>query len=147
LLAALAIHLGETKDLEALAANGWRLLDPAEVAGTPAHYRAFLQGSRAEFGVAKSGYVVSRCGWFSDRSACYLACGRPVLAQDTGFRPFLPTGDGLLAFATLDDALAGIESLNGDYPRHARAARALAEEFFDSDKVLTGLLRRVGGIP
>jgi hypothetical protein len=147
LLAALALHPGETKDLEALAANGWRLLDPAQVAGTPGHYRAFLQGSRAEFGVAKSGYVLSRCGWFSDRSACYLASGRPVLAQDTGFRPFLPTGDGLLAFATLDDALAGIESLNSGYSRHARAARALAEDFFDSDKVLTGLLRRVGGVP
>jgi hypothetical protein len=144
-LMALAIHPGETRDLEALAANGWRLLDPAQVAGTPAQYQAFLQGSRAEFGIAKGGYVASRCGWFSDRSACYLACGRPVLAQDTGFSRFLPTGDGLIAFHALDDALAGIEQLNSDYPRHARAARALAEEFFDSDRVLTGLLRRIGG--
>jgi hypothetical protein len=142
---AFAIHPGETRDLEALSANGWELLDPAQVAGTPALYRAFLQGSRAEFGIAKSGYVVSRCGWFSDRSACYLACGRPVLAQDTGFSNFLPTGDGLFAFHTLDEALAGIEALDSDYPRHARAARALAEEFFDSDRVLATLLDRIGG--
>jgi hypothetical protein len=146
-LLALAIHPGETKDLEALWANGWQLLDAAQVAGTPALYRAFLQGSYAEFGIAKSGYVVSRCGWFSDRSACYLACGRPVLAHDTGFGSWLPTGHGLFAFHTLEDALAGIEALNSDYPRHARAARALAEEYFDSDRVLTGLLRRIGGVP
>jgi hypothetical protein len=144
---ALAIHADETRDLEALSANGWRLLEPAQVAGTPALYRAFLQGSRAEFGIAKSGYVVSRCGWFSDRSACYLACGRPVLAQDTGFSRFVPSGEGLLAFHTLDDALAGIEAIAADYPRHARAARALAEEFFDSDKILAGLLERIGGVP
>jgi hypothetical protein len=90
--------------------------------------------------------VVSRCGWFSVRSACLLASGRPVLAQDTGFGNFLPTGEGLLAFHTLDDALAGFEALHGDYARHARAARTLAEEFLDSDKVLAGLLR-IGGAP
>jgi hypothetical protein len=143
---ALAIHPGETRDLEALSANGWELLDPAQVARTPALYRAFLEGSRAEFGLAKSGYVASRCGWFSDRSACYLACGRPVLAQDTGFSRFLPTGEGLLAFHTPDEALAGIEVLDRAYDRHARAARSLAEEFFDSDKVLAGLLKRLGGV-
>jgi hypothetical protein len=145
-LPALAIHPGETRDLEALRANGWHLLDPAQVADTPAHYQQFLQGSKAEFGIAKSGYVASRCGWFSDRSIGYLASGRPVIAQETGFSRFLPTGAGLFAFQTADDVLAALAKLNADYPRHARAARALAEEFFDSDKVLSRLLQRIGAV-
>ena len=146
-LPALAIHPGEARDLAALAANGWRLLDPAVVAGTPDEYMRFVQGSKAEFGVAKSGYVVSNCGWFSDRSACYLASGRPVVAQETGFSRILPTGAGLFSFRTADDALAAVDALNADYPRHARAARAIAQEFFDSDKVLSRLLRAVGVAP
>ena len=146
-MSALAIHPGESKDLAALKENGWQLLDPAQVAATPASYQQFIQGSKAEFGIAKSGYVASRCGWFSDRSVCYLASGRPVLAQETGFSRFLPTGAGLFAFQTADDVLAAIEEVNADYPRHARAARTLAEEFFDSDKVLSRLLERIGGVP
>ena len=141
---ALAIHPAEEKDLAALAANGWTLLDPAEVAATPARYRAFVSGSKGEFGIAKSGYVASRCGWFSDRSVCYLASGRPVLAQDTGFADFLPTGEGLFAFDSVDTAVTGIDAINRDYTRHSRAARALAETHFDSDKVLARLLRNVG---
>jgi hypothetical protein len=144
---ALAIHPGEEKDLAALASNGWHLLDPNEVASTPDRYRQFIRGSRAEFGIAKSGYVASQCGWFSDRSVCYLASGRPVLAQETGFSRFLPTGAGLLAFRTAEDVLAGVDALRRDYPRHARAARAVAEEHFDSDKVLSRLLRRIGATP
>jgi hypothetical protein len=126
-LLALAIHPDEP-DLSALHENGWGLVNPADVAGTPDKYRRFIQGSKAEFGIANSGYVRSRCGWFSDRSACYLACGRPVLAQETGFSRFLPVGEGLLAFATADDVLAAIDEIRGDYSRHAGAARALAEE-------------------
>jgi hypothetical protein len=144
---ALAIHPDESRDLAALASNGWRLLDPARVACTPASYHAFIQGSKAEFGIAKSGYAAARCGWFSDRSACYLASGRPVIAQETGFSRLLPTGAGLFAFETCDGALASIEALKRDYPRHARAARAIAEEHFDSDRVLTRLLQRVGALP
>jgi hypothetical protein len=143
-LLALAIHPAETKDLEALAANRWRLVDPATVAGDPARYQAFIAGSKAEFGIAKSGYVVSRCGWFSDRSVCYLASGRPVIAQETAFSRFLPTGQGLFAFSTEDDILAAIATLRGDYARHARAARTLAVEYFDSDRVLPALLDRIG---
>jgi hypothetical protein len=146
-LLALAIHPGEARDLEALARNGWALADPVRVAGTPADYRRFLQGSKGELGIAKSGYVASRCGWFSDRSACYLASGRPVLAQETGFSRFLPVGEGLFAFQTADDVLAAVEALNRDYARHRRAARALAEEFFDSDRVLARLLGRLGVTP
>lgn len=144
LLPALAIHPGEARDLEALAANGWHLLDPAAVAATPDDYRAFVRGSKGELGIAKSGCVASRCGWFSDRSACYLAAGRPVVAPDTGFSDHLPTGAGLFAFRTVEEAAAAIDAMNADYPRHARAARALAEEHFDSDTVLARLLGAVG---
>jgi hypothetical protein len=88
--------------------------------------------------------VAARCGWFSERSVCYLASGRPVIAQKTGFSRFLPTGAGLFAFETADEVLlAIIEALNSGYERHARAARILAEEHFDSDKVLTRLLEHV----
>lgn len=141
---ALAIHQAEAADLEALASNGWQVLDPLDVANTPERYRRFVRGSWAEFGIAKSGYVASACGWFSDRSACYLASGRPVLAQDTGFPRFLPAGEGLLAFRTPEDVLVGLEELRRDYSRHCRAARAVAEEFLDSDRVLTRLLDLVG---
>jgi hypothetical protein len=141
---ALAIHPEEGRDLASLRANGWRLIDPARVARTPAGYQRFVRGSKAEFGVAKSGYVAARCGWFSDRSACYLASGRPVIAQETGFSRFVPVGAGLFAFETIEGALAGIEALNGDYDRQARAARALAEEHFGSDGVLGRLLYRLG---
>ena len=141
---ALDIHPDETADLAALAANGWGLVNPADVAATPGDYRRFIRESKAEFGLAKSGYVRSRCGWFSDRSVCYLASGRPVLAQDTGFGAFLPTGEGLFAFDSIDTALAGIAAINRDYARHRRAARALAEEHFDSDKVLPRLLQQIG---
>ena len=137
---ALAIHPDEKKDLAALRENHWQLLDPARVANTPQAYADFIRGSKAEFGIAKSGYVNSRCGWFSDRSVCYLASGRPVIAQDCGFKNLLPTGEGLLAFNTSDEVLAAIDSMNSDYARHAKHAREIAVEFFDSDKVLKRLL-------
>jgi len=141
---ALAIHPDETKDLAALRANRWQLLDPANVANTPQVYAHFIRGSKAEFGIAKTGYVNSRCGWFSDRSICYLASGRPVVAQDCGIRNLLPCGEGLFAFNTSDDVLAAIDALNSDYGRHAKRAREIAEEFFDSDKVLKRLLENIG---
>jgi hypothetical protein len=145
-LMALAIHPEEQKDLRDLAENGWHLLDPGRLASHPADYQRFIQGSKAEFGIAKSGYVASRCGWFSDRSACYLASGRPVIAQETGFSEYLPTGAGLFGFTSLEDVLAAIEALRSEYGRHSGAARALAEEYFDSDKVLTRLLQKVGAL-
>lgn len=141
---ALAIDPGESRDLAALAGNGWNLIDPADLTGTPDGYRRFIQGSHGEFGIAKSGYVEARCGWFSDRSVCYLASGRPVIAQDTGFGSVLPTGEGLFAFRTAEDVEAAIEALARDYETHRRAARAIAEECFDSDVVLRDLLSRVG---
>jgi hypothetical protein len=140
---ALAIHPNETKDLLALAENRWELLDPRQFAGTPQLYQEFIQTSKAEFGVAKSGYAVSHCGWFSDRSVCYLASGRSVIAQETGFGDHLPTGTGLFSFTNTDEALTAIDSLNGSYQKHSLWARAIAEDYFDSRKVLTRLLAQV----
>jgi hypothetical protein len=140
LLLALDIHHDEHSDIDALAAHGWQRTDPRVAAGTPGCYRAFVRGSKAEIGIAKSGYVASRCAWFSDRSACYLASGRPVVAQDTGFSDHLPTGRGLFAFDDADGVLAAIDAINRDYEGNRQAARTIAEEHFDSDRVLTTLL-------
>jgi hypothetical protein len=144
---ALAIHPEETEDLAALRAHGWELRDPAALAGTPARYAEFVRASKGEIGIAKQGYVASRSGWFSDRSACYLACGRPVVAQDTGFPRHLSTGEGLLTFATAAEAATAIDAVSADYARHATAARALAEDLFDSRAVLSRLLDRLSSTP
>jgi hypothetical protein len=141
---ALAIHPDERRDLDALTHNGWDLLDPAQVADTPLKYRDFISASKAEFGIAKSGYVAARCGWFSDRSACYLACGRPVIAQETGFSKYLPCGAGLFSFSNQDEVLHAVEAVNADYPRHSRIARVIANEYFDSGKVLSRLMTAIG---
>ena len=143
LLIALAIHPEETADLAALAAHGWTLVDPAHAACSPDRYQAFVQQSKAELGVAKTGYVRARCGWFSDRSVCYLASGRPVIAQDTGLAPFVPTGEGLIEFSSTDEAASAIERVRCDYGRHSAAARDLAEECFDANKVLPRLLEHL----
>lgn len=119
---------------------GWEVVTGWTVTLTPDLYRRFIQDSRAEFGVAKHGYVQMRGGWFSDRSVCYLASGRPILIQDTGQGDWLPIGEGILTFRNLPEALRGIEAINTDYERHRRAARKLAEEYFDADKVLSQLL-------
>jgi hypothetical protein len=140
---ALGIHPDERADLEALEENGWGLVDPLAVAGTPASYAGFVRRSRAELGVAKQGYVVSRSGWFSDRSACYLASGRPVVAQDTGFGAALPTGLGLLGFDDVEGAAAAVEAVEGDLPRHCRAAREIVAEHLDAARVLPALLGRL----
>jgi hypothetical protein len=141
---ALAIHADEVDDLALLRRHGWRLVDPAYAASTPSAYRAFIRSSYAELSVAKSGYVESRCGWFSDRSACYLASGRPVVALDTGLGDVLPVGDGLLVYADADEAVAAVDDVCARYEEHRHAARRLAEEHLDSDLVLTRLLDEVG---
>jgi glycosyltransferase involved in cell wall biosynthesis len=143
-LLALGIHESERADLEALAREGWRLADPAEVAATPDGYRDFVRASQAEIGIAKEGYVRSRSGWFSDRSACYLASGRPVVAQDTGFGRALPLGEGLMAFSTVEEAAAAVEDVLARPREHEVAARELAAELLDSDRVLGRLLERLG---
>jgi hypothetical protein len=119
---------------------GWNPVDAMEASRTPARYRDFIRGSKAEFGVAKHTYVVHHTGWFSDRTECYLAAGRPALVQDTGWSRHLPSGDGLLAFSTLEEAIAGVERINADYDRHARRAREVAAAHFDARVVLPALL-------
>lgn len=126
-----------------LEARGWQFCAPHEVAADPWTYREFIRGSKAEFGVAKHGYVVSRCGWFSERSVCYLATGRPVIAHDTGFGDWLETGRGVLRFSTADEAKAAIDAVNADYPTHCRAARDIAETTFAAERVLESLIERV----
>jgi hypothetical protein len=141
---AMDIDEADHEDLARLRRSGWRLCDPRSVADSPAAYRTFIQRSGAEFMVAKNMYVRTRSGWFSDRSICYLASGKPVLAQDTGLTSIYPTGEGLLTYSTEDEAVAGVEEICGNYNRHSKAARAIAEEYFDSDKVLTALLGKLG---
>jgi len=114
-----------------------------DVSRTLWDYRAFIHRSRAEFGVAKHTYVATRSGWFSDRTECYLASGRPALVQDTGWTAHLPHGDGLLAFSTPAEALAGLDRINGDYDRHARCAAEIAREHFDARRILRALLDEV----
>jgi hypothetical protein len=121
---------------------GWETVDAMQVSRTPTAYRDFIHGSKAEFGVAKQTYVANRSGWFSDRTECYLASGRPALVQDTGWTAHLPSGEGLLAFTTMDEAIAGVERINADYDRHARQAIEIAREHFDARVVLPKLLER-----
>jgi hypothetical protein len=143
---ALAIDPADSADLARLRAAGWTLLDPAAVAADPISYRRFIQASEAEFTVAKAMYVDTQSGWFSDRSACYLASGKPVVAQETGFDRHLPTGEGLLAFSTPDEAVAAVEAVRGDRERHARAAREIAAEHFDAERVLGRLVEELGAV-
>jgi hypothetical protein len=140
---ALDIDAAETRDLRMLEANGWRLVDPQQAAGSPQAYRDYIRGSRAEICIAQQMYVATRSGWLSDRSVCYLASGKPVLAQDTGLRDHYPVGEGLLTFSTVEEAAAGVEQIERDYERHSAAARALAEEHFDARKVLARLLEQL----
>jgi len=118
-----------------------------EAADTPEKFRGYVQGSAAEFSVAQGLYVHTNSGWFSDRTVRYLASGKPALVQDSGFSQNLPVGEGLLTFRTLEEAVAGAEEIVKNYSRHCRAARALAEDYFDSDKVLRLLLEDVGLAP
>jgi hypothetical protein len=123
---------------------GWELVDPVPVSRELDAYRDFIGGSRGEFTVAKDIYVRPRSGWFSDRSVCYLAAGKPVVTQDTGFGKFVPAGEGLLAYSTIEEAVDALARINADYPRHAAAARRVAEEAFAAGPVLRRLLADAG---
>ena len=137
---ALLIDPHETADIAALHRHGWVLIDAAHETATPESYARFVRASEAELGIAKEGYVVSRCGWFSDRSACYLASGRPVVAQRTGWQRVLPEGAGLLGFDDAAEAADAVAAVRADPAGHAAGARAVAEEWLDARKVLTALL-------
>ncbi len=138
------VHPGETEDRAALARHGWRLVDPAVVAGTPADFRRYVQRSRGEFSCAKPAYVKARPGWISDRTVCYLASGRPCVVQATGAEAHLPATPGLRFFRTLDEAADALHAVEADYGAAARAARALAEEVFATRVVLPRLLAAAG---
>ena len=140
---ALCIGQHDYEDLGLLLGHGWRVRDPYLYAGDLESYREFIQLSRAEFSVAKSGYLRSGSGWCSDRTACYLASGKPALVQSTDIEWRLPTGTGLITFRTVEEAVAAIEAVEADYAAHCGAARRLAEEHFDSDAVLGFLLERL----
>jgi hypothetical protein len=141
---ALDIHPADRADVELLEQHGWRLTDPKSAAGDPDRFRSYVQRSGAEFSVAQQMYVATNSGWFSDRTVRYLASGKPALVQDTGFSRSLPTGDGLLAFSNLAEAVEGVEAIARNYDRHCIAARRLAETYFDSDRVLREFLETVG---
>jgi hypothetical protein len=127
-----------------LVEHGWRVVDSISVSQDIDRYRGYIQGSRGEFTVARDQYVRPNTGWFSDRSACYLAAGRPVITQETGFSKFLPSGKGLFGFRTVDDALAAMDAIESDYAGHCRAAREIAAEYFAAEKVVGSLMDRAG---
>ena len=127
--------------IKKLVENGWLIQNATERLDTLEKYRQYIATSRAEIGIAQNAYIEGHSGWFSDRSAHYLASGKPVLAQGTGFEDHLPTGEGLIAFNNLEEASRGVEEINSNYERHCRSARALAEENFDYRKVLPEMLR------
>jgi hypothetical protein len=141
---ALDIHPAEETDLALLHDRGWRVVDPKRAAGTPDLFRRYIQQSGAEFSVAQGVYVHTRSGWFSDRTVRYLASGKPALVQDTGFTRHYPSGLGLVAFSTVEEAAAGARAIARDYASHCRAARSIAEEYFAAYRVLGKLLTEVG---
>jgi hypothetical protein len=124
--------------------HGWRQRNSVEISRGFDDYRRYIQDSRGEFTVARDQYVRPNTGWFSDRSACYLAAGRPVITQETGFSKYLPTGEGLFAFRSMEDVLAAVEKIERDHQAHCRAAREIASEYFAAEKVLGSLMARAG---
>jgi hypothetical protein len=140
----LALNIdGEDPDVDLLIENGWSLEDTG-IAAMPEDYVRYVAGSAGEFACAKGGYVGTHSGWFSDRSACYLAAGRPVVLQATGFEDVLPTGEGLFAVATVDEAAEAIRAIRAGYVCNSEAARKLASEYLDAALVLGRLLEQVG---
>src|SRR3954452_21086540 len=138
---------GEYAPRRELERAGWTLADPLAVTRDPFTYQRFIAASAAEFSVAKHGYVAGRTGWFSERSAAYLASGRPVLVEETGFSDWLPTGTGAVAFSTLEEAAAGALDIRARYAEHARAAREIAAAYFDHRRVLSELLEIATSAP
>jgi hypothetical protein len=127
-----------------LLGNGWRHVNSVPISRDLARYRRYIESSRGEFTVARDQYVRPNTGWFSDRSACYLAAGRPVITQETGFSKFVPSGKGLFGFKTMQDVLAAVDAIESDWAGHARAAREIAAEYFAAEKVVASLMQRAG---
>ncbi len=143
--APLELALGVNEEVSRmLSEHGWRQVNSVDISRDFDRYRKYIQGSRGEFTVARDQYVRPNTGWFSDRSACYLAAGRPVITQETGFSKYLPTGNGLFGFNTMEDILAAIEAIETDHAAHCRAAREVAAEYFAAEKVIGSLMERAG---
>jgi hypothetical protein len=140
----LALSRCDAESMLLLKRKGWRVRDALRCCRDLDGYREYIRGSRGEFTVAKDQNVRLQTGWFSDRSATYLAAGRPVVTQDTGFGNVLPTDEGLFAFSTLDAAAAAVDAIDSEYRRHSEAAVAIAREYFDAGVVLDRLLADVG---
>ena len=140
----LATDIKDDAELRRFEENGWHLISPHELSNDWNSYRDYIRSSKGEFTVAKDQYTRLRTGWFSDRSACYLAAGRPVITQETGFSEFYGGSAGLLPFTTMDDLVAAAASVRGDYAKHSQAAFDLAREFFEAEKVLGALLHCAG---
>ena len=140
----LALSSYEAPDREMLEAHGWKVRPALEFSGDPHAYRRYIVTSRGEWTVAKDQNVRLRSGWFSDRAATYLAAGRPVITQETGFSNVLRTGNGLFAFSSMEEILEAIAKINADYAQQSRAAVETAREFFDAGPVLTRLLEQAG---
>ncbi|MFZ5806803.1 MAG: hypothetical protein ACOY3I_06320 [Verrucomicrobiota bacterium] len=134
----------ENEEYAEIVSQGWKIYPASEICGDWKTYRQFLADSRGEFAMAKGGYVTSRCGWFSDRSACYLALGKPVILQETGWSEFFKTEKGLLSFTDLSSAVDALKKIESDYESHSRAARKIAEKFLDARKVAHNLLNNIG---
>jgi hypothetical protein len=133
----------DADDRRLLERNGWHVRHSVEVAGTPEAYRAYVQRSRGEFSAAKPSCVAFQNAWVSDRTLCYLASGKPVVVQDTGPSRFLPNGEGMFRFSTLEQAADALDAIEASYERHCRAAREIAETHFDARLVLAQMLDAV----
>ncbi|HXU79201.1 MAG TPA: hypothetical protein VN794_21665, partial [Methylomirabilota bacterium] len=127
-----------------LRAHGWRQSGSVEISRDADLYRQYIQKSRGEFTVARDQYVRPNTGWFSDRTVCYLAAGRPVITQETGFSKFIPSGRGLFGFQAMEEILAALDAIESDYPAHSRAASEIAREYFSADRVVGSLMERAG---
>ena len=136
----MSLAISDDASVEMLRRAGWRIKPAAPLSRDVDAYRSYIRTSAGEFSVAKEQYALTRSGWFSDRTATYLAAGRPAVVQDTGFGCALPTGEGLLPFSTADEAVTALEAIDMDYERHARAARSIAEEYLATERVLSKML-------
>ena len=140
----LATDIKETEEQKLFEKNQWRLILPHDLSTHWNSYRDYIANSKGEFTCAKDQYVRLHTGWFSDRSACYLAAGRPVITQETGFSKFYGQGEGLIGFSTLEEIVEAAHSIRANYKKHSRAALEIAREFFEAEKVLKSLLDRAG---
>jgi hypothetical protein len=140
----LATNIDDAKTRAKFMRNGWRLRCPLQLSVDYRLYRDYIRRSKGEFTVAKDQYVRLNTGWFSDRSGCYLAAGRPVITQETGFTEAYGGKAGLLSFRSMSEIVDAVKAVNSDYAKHSRAARSLAREFFEAEKVVQSILERAG---